>query len=460
MAYAIAGYLALVFFVARRGASVKSFGDFVLSRGRLRAAVLGVSFAATYASVSLFMGVSGWAYSWGASTLWYQGALWLGTVAALFLAAPRYHRLGVEHGSLSLAELLGSFYGSAFLRRSIALLTAFNVFYIAGQYVGIATLLESFLGLPYRYGVVGAASITALWTAFGGTYFNVRSDFLQGLAMVGLAALIVSGVALESPGGLAALPSALAAEGPALASAFNPASSTAHSALSVLAVSWLLLIFTASPHLAQTVLSVGKAAELRRFAAVASLCLLPIVLVPLSGLAARAMGLQAAKADAAMPVFFAAVFPSWLSGFLAVGLVAAALTTVNNLYVSISAALAGLIPTGSRSPEAADRRRLAAGRLLVPISAAAAAALALARPASLTVLIWIGINGILSGVSGPLVGALFLKRRPRVAAVASFAVGLAVYLALYPRLVPNVFLSGSAASLAGLAVMLVWRGEE
>lgn len=137
-------YIAVIFVFSIWGRSFKTIEDFVLARGKLGPYALGLSFASSYASASLFLGVNGWSYSWGESVLFYTVSIFGFTILGLLFFAKRFRKIGVEQNSVSLADWVGNRYDSSVLRTGVAALTLFNVTYIAGQFIGVAYLLQSF----------------------------------------------------------------------------------------------------------------------------------------------------------------------------------------------------------------------------------------------------------------------------------------------------------------------------
>lgn len=87
-------YIAAIFVFSIWGRSFKTIEDFVLARGKLGPYALGLSFASSYASASLFLGVNGWSYSWGESVLFYTVFIFGFTILGLlFFAMPEFLKL-------------------------------------------------------------------------------------------------------------------------------------------------------------------------------------------------------------------------------------------------------------------------------------------------------------------------------------------------------------------------------
>ena len=66
------------------------------------------------------------------------------------------------------------------------------MFYIAGQTIGIATLFEQFLGLPYHAGVFIAPLIIFVYLGLGGQYASIVTDAVQAVLMAIIGCLVVA----------------------------------------------------------------------------------------------------------------------------------------------------------------------------------------------------------------------------------------------------------------------------
>src|SRR5690625_5400945 len=70
---AMLGYFLLTTWLGKRGSvHSKSMKGFAIAKGKVSPWLVGISFGASYASANLFIGVPGWAYTYGAPVLWYS----------------------------------------------------------------------------------------------------------------------------------------------------------------------------------------------------------------------------------------------------------------------------------------------------------------------------------------------------------------------------------------------------
>ena len=453
-------YITAIFVFSIWGKSLKTLEDFVLARGKLGPYALGLSFASSYASASLFLGVSGWSYSWGESVLFYTVAIFGCTILGLMFFAKRFRKIGVKQESISLADWVGNRYDSNILRTGVAALTLFNVTYIAGQFIGVAYLLQSFFSLPYTWGVIIFAVVVMIYVSIGGTYSNVRTDMVQGVVMAIIALIVVIGGYLSFPHGFTSVHQGLLNQGGHFTQLINPDSSIFNSVWALVSIGWLLFIFVANPHLVSLILSLKDPKDFRKFFLTAAIFLFIYQLMPFTGLFARAHGLVVAKADMVLPEFLKLIFPKSFVILVILAVVSAAFTTVNALFVAVSAVISNdIYRKGSHLIMGKTEKRnskdfsLLVGRISIWVVGAVAISIALSQPKSLTSLVWIGINGVLSGVAGPLIAGILMPGAHRTAAIFSFLVGVGSYLIIFAFFISNVMEAGALSSFFGTITM-------
>lgn len=455
-------YIAAIFFFSIKGRSFKTIEDFVLARGKLGPYALGLSFASSYASASLFLGVNGWSYSWGESVLFYTVFIFGFTILGLLFFAKRFRKIGVEQNSVSLADWVGNRYDSSLLRTGVAALTLFNVTYIAGQFIGVAYLLQSFFSVPYTWGVILSALVVMIYVSVGGTYSNVRTDLVQGIVMAVIALVVFIGGYLSFPHGFTSVHQGLINQGGHFTQLVNPDSSIFNSVWAFASIAWLLFIFVANPHLVSLVLSLKDPKEFRKFFGTAAVFLFIYQLMPFTGLFARANGLVVAKADMVLPEFLKLLFPGAFVILVILAVISAAFTTVNALLVAVSAVISNdlyrkgsTLILGKKETGKSKDHTLLVGRISIWVVGAVAVSIALTQPKSLTALVWVGINGVLSGVAGPLIAGILMPKAHRTAAIFSFCAGVGSYLVIFAFFISNVMEAGALSSAVGTISMFV-----
>jgi cation/acetate symporter len=144
--------------------------------------------------------------------------------------------------------------------------------------------------------------------------------------------------------------------------------------------------------------------------------------------------------------------PYVVSGMVAAGGLAAALSTADGLLLAISSALSHDLYYKAINPEASRTRRVTLSKALLLAAALAAAAMAASRPADILAVVTAAFSIAGSTFFPALVAGVFWRRANRQGALAGMLVGLAVCLAYL------VIAHPGARSMAGLAgpVQLWW----
>jgi len=180
---------------ARRRARPGLTDYFVASRS-VPPLVLFLTMAATNFSAFTVFGFSGAGYESGYA-FYPIMAFGTGFMALTFVLIGRpVHRLGLEHGLITPAELVHHVTGSRGLQTVVFLvMTVFTLPYLAMQPMAAGYALESLLGIPYFLGAALITAILLVYTFLGGFRGVSWTDALQGgmmIALLGAAVAVVS----------------------------------------------------------------------------------------------------------------------------------------------------------------------------------------------------------------------------------------------------------------------------
>jgi sodium/pantothenate symporter len=446
-----------------------TMADFAIAGAKIGPVTLGLAFAATFFSAATFVGYTGWAYNWGLSTLWIFLTLIFASPMGLILVAKRARDMNTEQGSLSLPDWLGDRYRSDFVRVSVALITLFNLFYIAAQFSAGALVFEQLLGVPYTAGLIAIAVIVVAYTYGGGSFADIYTDAFQAVLMVVMGVLVfVSGFWVFRDGFtgvMETVTSSLAERGPEMIAPINPDSGIFYSVQAVVGAFVIQFAFAAQPQLFNKVLALEKPQDMAKMIGVyvaAAVCFLVVIF---GGLYAAATVPDLDNPDSAIFEYALIAFPAAVVALLGVVVLAAAMSTSDGIFVVISTSIANdiyakfLVPRGfvRTAPEKVDANALRISRIVTLLTGVAATLLVVEPPAFIGTFIWIGISGVAAGTLGPLLVGLFLPRlADATAAKVSVVGGLGSYLAiLLWDFEKSVLAAGAWAVLFGVATMLV-----
>ena len=447
----------------------KTMEDFAISGASLGPYVLGLSLAATLFSAATFMGYPGYSYAWGFSNLWLYLAIFISAPLGFITIAKTVYKQNEFQKSLSLPDWLGDYYNSDFLRVGSGLIMLFNLFYIAAQFSAGAQIFQNMLGLSYETGLIAIAVIVVGYVYVGGSYADVYTDAVQAVMMAVTGVIVfVSGIIFFGDGSITStlknVSDNLAEQDGKLLEVFNPESNY----YAISAIIGLLIIqfsFSAQPQLFNKVLSLKHKKDLRKMIIVYIVAAAMCLLVLFGGLYARVAvpGLEAA--DLALLEYVEWGFPAILAAFVAVVILAAALSTTDGLFVVMSTVFANdifkkvLVKKGivKVSEEKADKIALKISRIAVLGVGVIAAILVISPPPFLADLMWVGISGVSAGTLGPIMYAVFGKKKasPR-AAEGSMIIGMAAYLVIvFTGVESSPLAAGGWATAIGIISMFI-----
>ncbi len=447
----------------------KTIEDFAISGASLGPYVLGLSFAATFFSAATFMGYPGYSYAWGYSNLWLFLSLIGAAPLGIIAVAKMVRKLNTTQKSLSLPDWLGDYYNSDLLRVGTGLIMLFNLFYIAAQFSAAAQIFEHMLGLSYFTGLILIAGIVMAYVFVGGSYADVYTDAAQALLMIAIGVIVfVSGIIFFGNGNIHTaftnITENLASQDGDLIAIFNP-NSNYYAASAVIGLFIIQFAFSSQPQLFNKVLSLKNPRDLRKMISTYIVAAILCLLVLFGGLYARVAVPGIEAADLALLEYVTWGMPAALAAFVGVVILAAALSTTDGLFVVMSTVFANdiyrkvLVRRGilKADKDKMNKTALLISRLAVIGVGVAASLLVLHPPQFIGDLMWIGISGVSAGTLGPVLYAVFSRKKasPR-AAEASMILGLLSYLIIFfSGIESSPLAAGGWATVIGIIVMWV-----
>jgi len=212
-------YLGIVFFIGIKASRRSSgeFADFAVGNRAFGIPVLSLTMSATYMSSFGFMGVVAMIYAHGAG---FNGiAIWLGSICPFlgWILGRRLWILGKKYNYISLADVLGDFYESDFIRLAVAIIgVVFVVPYIGAQMVASGLIFQIVTGgvIPYVWGSFIFLVITVAYVWMGGIRAVAWTDVFQGIFMFIMMAFAIFIIIWKVFGGIGPAFSAAAANTP------------------------------------------------------------------------------------------------------------------------------------------------------------------------------------------------------------------------------------------------------
>lgn len=171
---------------------IHSVADFFTARGRIPWWLSGISHHMSGYSAIMFVTFAAVAYDYGITVyFWWPLTIGIGIGVGAFLFAPRWNRLRAKHGVNSPLEYLAVRYNLPTQQVLAYSGAALKVVDIAAKWVAIAVLLQGFADLPLEWGIGLTGVCTMFYMAFGGLWADVLTDFGQFViqAVAGIAML-------------------------------------------------------------------------------------------------------------------------------------------------------------------------------------------------------------------------------------------------------------------------------
>lgn len=459
--------MAIVIVVATK--RTKTIDDFAISGANLGPVVLGLSFAATVMSAATFMGYPGYSHAWGFSNLWLYLSLSVATPIGFLTVGKMVRKVNTKQRSLSLPDWLGDYYNSDFLRVGSGLIMLFNLFYIAAQFSAGAQIFEKIVGTSYGIGLVIIAVIVIAYVFVGGSYADVYTDAIQAMLMIIVAVIVfISGIVIFGDGNINAAFSNITEnfkeQDGNLLKVFNPESNY-YAFSAVLGLFIIQFAFASQPQLFNKVLSLKKPSDLRKMFIVYIITTVLCLLVLFGGFYSRVAIPELQNADLGLLAYVEWSMPAFLGALVVVTILAAALSTTDGLFVVMSTVFANdiyrkfLVKRGivKVTDEQMQKTAMSISRWAVIVIGILACFLVLSPPPFLGDLMWIGISGVSAGTLGPIMYAVFSRKKasPR-AAEASMVIGLVSYLMIvFTGIESSPLAAGGWATCVGIAVMII-----
>jgi SSS family solute:Na+ symporter len=400
--------------------------DFYLGSRGFGIIALTLTLAATILSSFFYLGVAGAMVADGLP--WLFGLiLWqLFTVLGMLYVGTRVWRLGKEFGHITPADLISDYYDNSSVLRLLGplifIVAAFPFMILQMKGAGLAMETLTSGTIPANLGILLFTVIALIYVLAGGVRAVVWTDVLQGAYFLGLLVIIglVTAFVIMPSAGIESTWSASAQERPDFLT-FPGAQG---------AVGWQLLIslavFTGLTNIGQPAILqrflMARSVETLRTSALLYLALVVPVSLVIGYITFAALLVVTPEApDMLFPTLLAEFLPIF-SAFFIVGVIAAGMSTVDSLLITLSSMLSIDVVRGFFRVSLSDRVSANLGRIFIVIMTAIAYLLALRTPtalAQLAVLMvaWVGCVLI------PLIGPLMWSRGTKVGAIAALVVG-------------------------------------
>ncbi len=366
--YVVLGFA--IALAARRRVGV-GMSEFFLADRRVGGIIAALTYSATTYSAFMLVGLAGLSYTGGVGALGFEMTYLCGLFLAVFFL-PRFWLAGRKYGYITPMDLLADRYQSKAVGAVAALLAlVFLVPYSAAQLLGIGLLMSGMSegGIPVLAGILVATLIAIAWSRIAGLRSIAWTDAFQSVVMM-VSAVLLLALIMSELGGMKMFLSRFEANHADLLTV--PAGSGMWNLNMFIGLSLPWLFFCISnPQVSQRFFIPESVKAMRQMmGGFLVFGFIYTLIAVLWGLGARMLVPGLDNADMATPTLLAMPFvPKALALVAMIGIVAAAVSTIDSILLTLSSVWARDIYRGVLNPGASEAKELRVGQWVIPVMA-------------------------------------------------------------------------------------------
>lgn len=320
--------------------------DYLLASRNIKPSIAALSAVATNNSGYMFIGMIGFTYEFGLSSMWLMIGWIFGDFVASFVVHQKIRIISEKNNILSFSGLISNWGNKNYkiLRCYLGLITIiFLGTYAAAQLSAGSKALNVLLGWNYNLGAIIGSIIVVIYCFSGGIRASIVTDVAQSLVMIGAMALLCF-VSLSEIGGFEQLHFKMNNISEEFSSVMIPNSSGSILSLILFIVGWFVAGFgvIGQPHIMIRFMSVDNSNNIAKMRIYYYLFFTIFwAMTILVGLMARILipDINNFDAELALPILSNNLLPQILVGVILAGLFAANISTADSQILSCSAAL-------------------------------------------------------------------------------------------------------------------------
>ncbi len=429
--------------------------DYLLAGHNMQPWLVALSAVATNNSGYMFIGMIGFTYSTGISSIWMAIGWVLGDFVASLLIHRPVREMTERHGVHTYGGLLSHWHDTNYtvLRFIVGIITLlFLGTYAAAQLSAGSKALHVLFGWESYTGAIIGTVIVLIYSFAGGIRASIWTDAAQSLVMI-IAMSLMLYITVDSLGGMAGFAQQLGQVSDNYLALLPPESDYG---VWLGGLGFILGWFFAGygvagqPHIMVRFMTMDKPQDISRVRLYYySWFALFYAMTIGVGLAARVLLPEVENFDAelALPTLAQQLLPQVLTGMVLAGIFAATISTADSLILSCSASL-----TRDFHQQKSDHYLLTKGGTVVV--SLLALGIALISDKSVFALV-LDAWGVLGAGFAPLLTVYALGRRPnQTLAIAMLLGGVGTFY-LWPLLLPGLIYATAPGILAGLIIYLI-----
>lgn len=437
-------YIIISLFVAYLSRSGKqtNMESYFLGDRKLNGFVSALSYSATTYSAFMLVGLAGLTYKGGVGAFGFEIIYFMGVSLVAFFG-PRFWVVGKKYGYVTPSEMLGDRYQNKNVAMMVSIFSClFLIPYSAVQLAGVGLLLQGMTNnaIPFTTGVIIATILAIVFSYIAGIRSVAWTDSLQALLMIVTSTFVVL-LIISGLGGFSEFFQTLTTTQP---EKLTVPGNGFFSFLTFLGLTIPWFFFSISnPQVSQRLFMPSSMKSLRIMLMGFLVFGFIYTLVSIIwGFSASVMFPDLGNADLATPkVLSSDLIPPVLAVIVMVGIIAAAISTIDSILLTLSSLFARDV-YGNIKKQSGDREQLLVGKIVIPIIAILAFVFAQVNASLIAVLSVAASAGLLVTVPA-IIGAFFWKRGTAAGAIMSILVsGLIVIILEIAKLKPLGLASG------------------
>lgn len=406
--------------------------DFHLGGKKIPGWALALSERATGESAWCLLGLTGFAFASGLSSIWIAIGCVSGIMVSWLWLAQEFRRERDKYETLTLPDYFATKYANRgkFIRWfSSVIIIFFFILYVSAQFSGGGKTLNITFGIPVTTGIIISAVIVILYAVAGGFFSVVWTDVLQALLMIitlvitPLVALIVIARSNLSIVG------ALAQAGGGVDSLTGGVIGFAAGTLIVNNFAWFFGYLGGQPQLDARWMAMRDDKEVRLGAKIAIIwTILAYTGAITVGLAAITLYGQNVVADPEqiLPFMLVNLMPAWLAGILLAGAVAAMMSTADSQLLIATSSISEDIIHKALNKKLSDKKLVLISRCTILVVGVIALILAFTSKSLIYTIVHFAWAGIGCSFSPAVILSFFWKRFTARGVVASLVSGFII----------------------------------
>ncbi len=453
------------------------FSSFAIGNKDIHPVIVGITLAASTASASTFIINPGFVYVDGLSA-WFHMVVGagIGFMSMLWVLSFQFRRIGEQNKALTIPDWIGKRYRSRGFALYFSILNLLSFAFVVLLVGGISIVMQSLLGISNTMALIITLVFVTGYVFIGGTYAHVLTNVLQGTLMIGVTILILAACLKLAFSGSVPLAEQLQLSDPHLLQWIKSDGLLFNDWYSVFVAGFVIgAVIVCQPHILTKALYVKTDLEVRQYLIVFGVVFLLFQLLGTVGFFAHIAVPEASlidlesgqfRQDLVMTVFLKSIFPEWVFTIVSIVLLAAAMSTLDGLLVSMATITANdLVLNVFAANQTMDQEKRMALALKVSHAvlifiAVAAFLINLQPPRLLGIFGQVGVYGLTAAAAPPLLLGVLFRNVPLGLVWTGSVAALCIHFVLFfygSDLMPQSFLTfsnpGVTASVASLIVM-------